>query len=293
MTGFAAAKGTDGGAYSWAWEIRSVNAKGLDLRLRVPDWIEGLEAGLRKRISAAVQRGNVTLSLRISRSEEAGTLAINAAQLSSVLEAMAEIEHEAMERGLSLAPANAADIVGLRGVLEPAKSDDDSAALLKILAKDFDAVLNSFIDMRAYEGRALHRVLLDQLTEIETLTAAAASAAKARAPEAAKALKVNLAAVMDNTEGADPARVAQELALLAVKSDVTEEIDRLTAHVDAARALLAQSGPVGRKLDFLTQEFNREANTLCSKAGAVELTRIGLDLKAVIDRLREQVQNME
>lgn len=292
MTGFAAAKGAHG-AYSWTWEIRSVNAKGLDLRLRVPDWIEGLEAALRAQIGKRLQRGNVTLNLRLSRSDEGGTMALNAAQLASVLSAMAEIEHQAMERGLSLAPANAADIVALRGVLETAAPESDSAALLQVLLGDIPPVLDSFIEMRAKEGQALEAVLRGQLDEIEALTEAAQSAAKARQPQVAETLKANLAAVMDNSEGADPARVAQELALLAVKSDVTEEIDRLRAHIIAARDLLGQSGPVGRKLDFLTQEFNREANTLCSKAGAVDLTRIGLDLKAVIDRLREQVQNME
>ncbi|WP_299506669.1 YicC/YloC family endoribonuclease [uncultured Roseobacter sp.] len=292
MTGFASATGSLP-PHSWAWELRAVNGKGLDLRLRVPDWIDGLEAGLRKMLGASVDRGNVTLSLRLAREEHAGALQINEAQLTAVLEAMAVIEARAMEAGISLGPSTSSEVVALRGVLEQSMVDDDAAPLTKALLAEAETLIQAFNAMRDAEGTALHGVLQEQLNEVAALTQEAATLAQARSDAMTDTLKRNLAKVMDNVDGADPDRVAQELALIAVKSDVTEEIDRLGAHVDAARALIGQGGPVGRKLDFLMQEFNREANTLCSKAQSTELTRCGLALKAVIDQMREQVQNVE
>jgi len=161
------------------------------------------------------------------------------------------------------------------------------------LMKTFDAALADFVAMRGTEGAALAEVLAGQLSEIETLVAEAARVVETRRDEQADRTRAALARVMENVEGADEGRIAQELALIAVKSDVTEELDRLGAHVSAARALLAEPGPVGRKLDFLMQEFNREANTLCSKSGSSALTQVGLALKTVIDQMREQVQNVE
>lgn len=292
MTGFAAAKG-EFGPHSWTWELRSVNSKGLDLRLRVPDWITGLEVALRKRLGACVDRGNVTLSLRLSRIDEGSSVAINMPQLDAILGAMNAIETRAMDAGLSLAPSKAADIVTMRGVLETKTTEDDPAPLLAALLDGFEPLLAAFLDMRRAEGRALDRVFHAQLDQIETLTTNAAEAAIARRDETAANLRKSLARIIDNTDNIDEARVIQEIALIAVKADVTEEIDRLGAHIGAARDLLQTDGPVGRKLDFLTQEFNREANTLCSKAQSKALTAIGLDLKAVIDQMREQVQNVE
>lgn len=292
MTAFASAKGTCEG-YSWTWELRSVNGKGLDLRLRVPDWVEGLEAGLRTRMGKAMSRGNVALSLRLQAEDQAATLSVNEAQMEGVLAAMAQVEARAMDKGLSLAPANAADVLALRGVLENGVVEHDTTALAKTLLADFTPVLDDFLAMRGVEGAALAGVMEAQLDDIARLTKDAADAAEARKPEVAKNLRIALKRVLDNTDGADEARVAQELAILSVKADVTEEIDRLGAHVDAARDLLAQGSPVGRKLDFLSQEFNREANTICSKAQSSDLTTIGLELKTVIDQMREQVQNVE
>ncbi len=292
MTGFASAKGEAEG-YSWAWELRSVNSKGLDLRLRVPDWIEGLEPQLRAALSKALGRGSVSLGLRISRTEETASLALNTVTLDTVLNALSEVESQAMDRGLSLSPANPAEILALRGVLDTASSEGDMDALRKKLMSEVPDLLKAFTEMRQTEGAALMSVMQGQLTEIETLTAQSAEIAEQRKAEMAQNLRDNLARVLENSEGADPARVAQELAMIAVKTDVTEELDRLKAHVAAARDLLAKGSPVGRKLDFLMQEFNREANTLCSKAQSVDLTRVGLDLKAVIDQMREQVQNVE
>lgn len=292
MTGFASGKG-ELAPYSWTWELRSVNAKGLDLRIRVPDWLEGLEASLRAALSKALVRGNVTLSLRIARGDEAGTQALNHSAMGSVLDALAEIEAEAMERGLTLAPSKASDLLALRGVMETSAGQDDVAPLLAQLRNEIPGLIEHFVSMRAQEGDALANFLAGQVTQIETLTAEAARLAEARKESVAETLRKNLARVLDNAAGADPDRVAQELALLAVKADVTEEIDRLGAHVGAARALLEKGGAVGRKLDFLMQEFNREANTLCSKSQSTELTSVGLALKAVIDQMREQVQNVE
>ncbi len=292
MTGFASATGGIP-PHSWAWELRAVNGKGLDLRLRVPDWIDGLEAGLRRLLSAAVARGNVTLSLRLSRDEQAGLMQINDAQLTTVLDAMAVIENRAMEAGVSLAPSTSADIVALRGVLEQSTSEDDAEPLARALLAEAEGLIQNFNAMRDSEGAALQAVLQSQLEEVARLTKEAATLADARGATMAETLKRNLSRVLENTEGVDADRVAQELALIAVKTDVTEEIDRLSAHVDAARDLIGQDGPVGRKLDFLMQEFNREANTLCAKAQSTELTRCGLALKAVIDQMREQVQNVE
>lgn len=292
MTGFASAQGA-GWGFGWSWELRSVNGKGLDLRLRLPDWIEGLEAGLRARLGEALSRGNVSLSLRLQSEDAAGGLVLNQSQLGPVLSAMAEVEAQAMEQGLTLAPANAADILALRGVMEQASTVPDITALRAQLLKEFEALLAAFLEMRQGEGRALAGLLDAQLDQIARLTEQAAEIAKARAPEVAAALRANLAKLMDAAEGADETRVTQELAMLAVKSDVTEEIDRLHAHVAAARELIAAGSPIGRKLDFLSQEFNREANTLCSKAQNTALTAVGIELKSVIDQMREQVQNVE
>jgi len=214
-----------------------------------------------------------------------------------MLDAMEVIEAQAMDRGLTLASSKASDLLVLRNMIEVRVADEDTAPLLAQLKSEFAPLVLAFVQMRAAEGTALAQVLEDQLSRVETLTAQAADLAEARKATTAEALKANLARVLDNTDGADPDRVAQELAMIAVKADVTEEIDRLGAHVNAARDLLAQGvakgDAVGRKLDFLMQEFNREANTLCSKAQSVELTSVGLDLKAVIDQMREQVQNVE
>ncbi|MGY9045838.1 MAG: YicC/YloC family endoribonuclease [Rhodobacterales bacterium] len=292
MTGFAGAAGGLGGL-NWSWDMRGVNGKGLDLRIRVPDWIDGLEAGLKGIASKVLARGNVTISLRLQGTEEEGAVQLSEAHLALVLEAMTLIETQAMNKGLSLAPSTAAQIVGLRGILNSGATQGDSKALCAQLLSEFSHVLAEFTAMRGAEGDALQAILSAQVDEIEALTKVAAEQAEMRRDEQAARLRAALARVMDNTDGVDPQRVAQELALIAVKADVTEELDRLRAHVLAARDLLRQPGAIGRKLDFLMQEFNREANTLCSKAQSAALTRVGLDLKTVIEQMREQAQNVE
>jgi len=294
MTGFAARKG-QGAGYGWAWDLRSVNGKGLDLRLRVPDWIDGLEAGLRADLGKALGRGNVSLSLRVTRDGSEGDtgLRVNAAALVGVLRALGEVEAAAMAAGVTLAQATAADVLGVRGVLDTGATEEDTGPVRAAILSDLPGLLAEFNAMRAAEGLALNAVIAAQLDRIEALTRAAQIEAEARREASATALREALAKVMANADGVDEARLTQELAMIAVKNDVTEELDRLTAHVAAARDLLAEVGPVGRKFDFLMQEFMREANTLCSKAQALSLTRIGLDLKTVIDQMREQVQNVE
>ncbi|WP_170338598.1 YicC/YloC family endoribonuclease [Ruegeria arenilitoris] len=292
MTGFASGKGALG-PHSWSWELRSVNGKGLDMRLRVPDWLTGLEAALRADMSKQISRGNVTLSLRVAREETAAELKLNEGAMSAALDALAQAEELAVNKGVALAPSKASDLLMLKGMLDAAAEDDDPAPLVEALKSEFGSLLAEFVTMRRDEGQALASVLSAQLDQIQTLTEQATELAERRKEAMADTLRQNLARVMENSQGADPDRVAQELALIAVKADITEELDRLAAHVVAARALLEQEAPVGRKLDFLMQEFNREANTLCSKSQNSELTSVGLELKAVIDQLREQVQNVE
>ncbi|MDE4302599.1 YicC family protein [Phaeobacter gallaeciensis] len=293
MTGFASAQGGLD-AHSWGWEIRSVNAKGLDLRLRIPDWLEGLEPFVRSTLSKSLSRGNISLTLRLTRREEGGgPLQLNPAALTSVLEALAQTEAAAQAAGVDLKPSSASDILALRGVMEHAVTEDDPVPLVAALKDEFLTLLAGLTEMRRTEGAQLLNVLKRQLDQVEALSASAAALAEERKPRIAETLKTNLERVLANSDGMDPDRLAQELALIAVKADVTEEIDRLAAHVRAARELLEAGGPIGRKLDFLMQEFNREANTLCSKAQSSDLTAVGLELKAIIDQMREQVQNIE
>jgi len=294
MTGFAARRGA-GVGYAWAWDLRAVNGKGLDLRLRLPDWIEGLELAVRAELQKAVTRGNVSLSLRVTQdggAEETG-FRLNPAQLVAALGALARVEQAAISAGLTLRQPTAADVLTLRGVLDQSQQEQDTGPLRQAILADLPALLADFAAMRATEGAALAAVLTAQLDQIAALTAEAQREAALRAESQADSLRDGLQRILSATDAVDATRLAQELALLAVKTDVTEELDRLTAHVAAARGHLADPGPVGRKLDFLMQEFMREANTLCSKAQSLALTRIGLDLKTVIDQMREQVQNVE
>lgn len=295
MTGFASARGaleTEQGAWDWVWDLRAVNNRGLDLRLRLPEWIEGLETAVRSALQAKVARGSVTLSLRLNRRGQPSGLKLDPALLAQAVRALAEVEAAAEAAGVTLQHSTAAEILTLRGLFEGSADDTDPAPLLAALTAELPGLIADFDAMRRAEGAALAAILTAQLDQIEALSAEARRLAEARRGAMAETLQQNLAKVMGAVE-ADPARVAQELALLAVKADVSEELDRLAAHIAAARKLLREAGPIGRKFDFLTQEFNREANTLCSKAGAAELTRCGLDLKVVIDQMREQVQNLE
>ncbi len=296
MTGFASRKG-EGHGCSWAWDLRSVNGKGLDLRLRLPDWIEGLEAALRGDLSRALSRGNVSLTLKLSRDgvdNGAGAFRVNPAALDAALSALSVIEQVAMSRGVSVRPATTAEVLALRGIIDTAEAEAEDIGPLRLaLIADFAGLLADFQSMRAAEGAALACVIADQIDRVDSLSLDAATEAHARHDAQSIALQEAFARILANADGMDETRLMQELALIAVKSDVTEELDRLGAHVAAARSLLGEVGAIGRKFDFLMQEFMREANTLCSKSQSKPLTRIGLDLKTVIDQMREQVQNVE
>jgi uncharacterized protein (TIGR00255 family) len=289
MTGYATREGAAPGL-RWTWEVRGVNARGLDMRLRLPDGLGGLEAPLRKKLSEVLARGSVNVTLRLTRAEAGAAAGVDPAALDAALAALAQVRARAAAQGLDLAPPSPAEILSLRGLGDAQAAPDlpQDAALLA----EADDLIADFAAMRADEGRALAALLTAQIARIADLTEAAARAAEARSETQAETFRSNVRKLLDTTD-LDEARIAQELALLAVKSDVTEEIDRLRAHVSAARDLLGKGGPVGRKLDFLMQEFNREANTLCSKSGDAALTSIGLDLKLAIDQTREQVQNVE
>lgn len=293
MTAFAVRTGHGDGA-SWQWELRSVNGKGLDLRLRLPDWIDGLEPLVRTDLARRIQRGNVSLTLKLQRDTTADAMRVNRAALDEALSALSEVTAAAEKRGLTLALPSPPEILALRGVLEQASLETgDTSQLRSTLMSDFARLLDDFTAARQAEGAELLSVVRDQVDLVAGLIRDAATEAAKRRVASMGILKQSLDRVLANAEGVDESRLAQELAFIAVKTDVTEEIDRLTAHVSAAEALLTGSGPVGRKLDFLTQEFNREVNTLCSKAQHIALTRIGLDLKTVIDQMREQIQNVE
>ncbi|WP_245667555.1 YicC/YloC family endoribonuclease [Neptunicoccus sediminis] len=290
MTAFASANGSSG-AVSWAWEIRSVNGRGLDVRMRLADGFDGLEADARKQIAAICKRGTLTIALRVRRNTVARFAQLNPEGLQRALDAARTATQAA---NVETAPLDIAAILALPGVFGTAETEADPlGALNDPVKKDFETALTAFAQARASEGKALAEVLAQQIDRIDRLCAQAGEVLDRRRDHVAETMKQNLARVLGSTDAVDEQRLEQELALLAVKADVSEELDRLQAHVSAARDLLEQEGPVGRKFDFLTQEFNREANTLCSKANFTDLTGIGLDLKAVIDQMREQVQNVE
>ncbi|MGB0497007.1 MAG: YicC/YloC family endoribonuclease [Rubricella sp.] len=289
MTGYATITGEAAGQ-SWSWEARSVNGRGLDLRVRVPDVAEGAEAAVRKAAQDVLARGNVTVSLRLDRAR-AGVSDI-AGGLERALADLQAAQVAADGAGVPLAPITAADLVQLAERRANGPAEEANPPWLAPALAQLPTLFAALDSHRAEEGRALHAILSEAVVEVESLAGTAREQAGERDSRLRDVLRARIEAILSETR-ADPARLEQELALIAVKSDVSEELDRLAAHVVAARALLAEEAPVGRKLDFLCQEFNREANTLCSKAGSEALTRTGLALKVVIDRIREQVQNVE
>lgn len=271
------------------WEMRSVNGRGAETRLRLPE-VEGLEGLARARLRGAFARGNVTVTLRLGDEGGAAAPRHDPAILRGAVEALAAAEHAADAAGLRLAPSTGADLLGLRGVWE-ARDVGREAPAAEVLGADLDDLVAAWDADRLREGAALHDACAGHVDDVAALRDRAAALVEERA----EALDRGFRAALDRVRaaGMEPERVAQEVASLAVRADVSEELDRLMAHVDAARALLADDAPVGRRLDFLTQEMNREANTLCAKSQHAGLTEVGLELKTVIDRLREQVQNVE
>ncbi len=288
MTGFARIDGAFE-TTRFAWEIRSVNGRGLDLRLRMPPGFEAVEQAVRAKIGTRVVRGSLQASLQVERSGEATGYRVNRDLLDLLI---ATARDYAGTPGL--APASLDGLLAVKGVVEPAAGEEDAGreALEAAVVAAFEAALDALVAARLEEGRALTRIVGGQIDEIARL-AAEAEACPARRPEAIAArLAAQVEALTGRTD-LDPARLHQEAMLLAARADIREELDRLTAHVAQARKLVAEGRGVGRRLDFLAQEFNRETNTLCSKSNDAALTAIGLALKAVIDQFKEQVQNIE
>ncbi len=294
MTGFArhaaAYQGADGETRI-TWEVRSVNGKGLDLRLRLPQGLEGVEHPLRSVLARHFARGNFQASLTVERTDDQPPFIINHAMLSQVLELGSQLQ-----KSHGLAPASVDGILALRGIIDQAQVTQDDAAragLEAAIVAAFEDALKAIGSARAQEGEALDKILSNHVDTISRLTKEARND-PSRTTDAIKArLIAQVSLLLDSPRELDEARLYQEAAFLATKADIQEELDRLDTHVTSARKLLSDGGPVGRKLDFLSQEFNREANTLCSKSNAASVTAIGLELKAVVDQFREQVQNLE
>ncbi|MBI3436885.1 MAG: YicC family protein [Proteobacteria bacterium] len=290
MTGFARATGVSG-TYVWAWEVKSVNSKGLDIRLRLPPGWDVIETPARTRVAARLARGAISASLSVAREGVQPQVRVNESVLAAVLATI-----EGLARRVKAEPPRLDGILGIKGVMEIADVDVDEgergAAEVAIVA-GFDAALTALVSMRQREGDALARILDVRLVEIAAHVARA-EAVPGRRPDAIRArLADQIKTLLDHSAKFDPDRLHQEAILIATKNDVREELDRLMAHVAQTRHLVSGGGPIGRKLDFLAQEFNRETNTLCSKANDVELTTVGLELKSVVEQFREQVQNLE
>jgi uncharacterized protein (TIGR00255 family) len=286
MTGFARTEGNAAG-FTWSWELRSVNGRGLDLRFRLPSGWDSLEPALREAAGKALKRGNVTANLAVKRETEQ-RLVVDPAALEQALGLVLDLHKRIPD---SPAPRVEA-LLALPGVLRPAQADEavpDTGAV----AAGFTSALSALVAARQAEGARLAATLTGLLEEIAALhRKAAEEAADQPAAQRARVME-NLAALLREAPSLPEERIAQEVALLAARSDVREELDRLSAHIEAAHALLREATNIGRRFDFLVQEFNREANTLCSKSASVALTATGLKLKATIEQLREQVQNIE
>ncbi len=290
MTGFARSEGAVEGT-SWAWELRSVNGRGLELRFRLPGGLDALEPKLREATGQRLKRGNVTANLTIRR-EETARLSVDQAALEQLL----TVAMALAARIPGGQPPRAEALLGLPGIMRaaaPLESEGLQQALVDAVTSGFSEALAALVTSRGQEGLRLGAILAGQIEEVAQLhETAGVQAADQPAAQRTRMLET-VQALMRDTPGLPEERIAQEVALLAARSDVREELDRLSAHLDAARALLAEGEAIGRRFDFLVQEFNREANTLCSKSASVALTTTGLKLKATIEQLREQVQNIE
>ncbi|MDE0391156.1 MAG: YicC family protein [Rhodospirillales bacterium] len=290
MTGFARASSADG-ASGWSWEVKSVNGRALDIRCRLPQGLERLDPAVRNAVSARLRRGNVTVGLRLSRAPDAAPMRVNRAWLDELIALAADYR-----RAKGIEPPGLDGMLALRGVIESADGpEDDANAALEdsALLETLDAALAELVRERQAEGAALAAALAERIEEIAALTRQAEALVPSRQEALGARLREQVAALVGAGTPVPEDRLAAELAMLAVKIDVSEEIDRLKSHCAAAARHLQEEGAVGRKLDFLAQEFNREANTLCSKASHAALTEVGLALKAAIDQFREQAQNVE
>lgn len=289
MTGFARTAGASP-PYRWAWEIKSVNSKGLDLRLRLPSGFDAIESECRARLAKKLTRGAVYATLSMQRDAAAADIRVNEQALATILAALGRLDVPPTVR-----PASLDGLLAVRGVVETVEAVEDEAALVaaqQAALAGLDAALDQIVAMRNAEGAALAAVLAARLDRVAALTQGAEDC-PARRPDAIRArLEQSIAALAGNA-ALDPNRLHQEALMLASKADVREELDRLVTHVAAARDLIAKTGAVGRRLDFLAQELAREANTLCSKSNDASLTAIGMELRVEIEQFREQVQNIE
>lgn len=287
MTGFARAAGNHE-RWSFVWELKSVNGKGLEVRFRTPPGYDALEHAARERAKRQFARGNVQANLTLDRDTGEDGLTLDHERLKALIEA----SRPYVERGEAVAP-RFDGLLAIKGVLqaEDGLVEAQLEALHNAILQSFDIALEGLRRAREEEGAALAAILSTVLGEITALHGEAMELAAARPEAIFEKFRAKLRELLEGDMPEE--RLAQEAAILAAKADIREELDRLTAHIESARSLLAQGSPVGRKLDFLSQEFNREVNTLCSKSGDSELTRIGLAMKAAVDQFREQIQNVE
>ena len=290
MTGFARSHGASG-PYVFEWELKSVNAKGFDLRMRLPAGWDELETFAKKRAAELLSRGTVYANLSVKRATPSSTVRVNEDVLASI------VRVAGMLSGKIDAVAPSIDgLLAIKGVIEVVEPENDEAqdkAAKEAASAAFDEALTHLVDMRRREGAALKQVLLHRMDEIERL-ARRAEAAPGRKPDAIKArLAEQIAALLEASDRLDPDRLNQEAILIATKADIREELDRIASHIAQAREIIGKGGPIGRRLDFLAQEFHREVNTCCSKSNDVELTNVGLEMKNVVEQFREQVQNLE
>ena len=290
MTGFARTEGTENG-YSWSWEIRSVNARAIDVRLRTPPGMEQIGSRLKHTVTNRFHRGNFSATLSVTRPEKETSLIVNNDVLNQVIDLAGELA-----RRVKANPPSVDGILSVKGVLdtmEEPESEEELENFEDVVCTSFEIALSALTENRQEEGDRLLRIITRHIQEIETLTNQAVITASTSHATIEQRLKAQVQELTKNDLGLSEERISQEVVLLVAKSDVCEELDRLKAHVGGAWELLRSDKPIGRKFDFLCQEFHREANTLCSKASEIELTRLGLDLKVSIERLREQIQNIE
>lgn len=290
MTGFARSHGASG-PYSFEWELKSVNAKGLDFRMRLPPGWDDIEPVVRRRTTEKLARGTVYANLTVKRSSEAAGIRINEEVLASILDVAGDLA-----RRTGGAPPSVDGLLAIKGVIEVVEPENDDAAIQaakEAVIASFEQGLQGLVEMRRREGVALGRILGQRMDDIEQL-AMKAEAAPGRKPEAIRArLAEQVATLLAASDRFDAERLMQEALLMATKADIREELDRIASHIAQTRELLAQGGAVGRRLDFLSQEFNREVNTCCSKSNDLELTNTGLAMKNAVEQFREQVQNLE
>ena len=290
MTGFARSHGASG-PYTFEWELKSVNAKGFDLRMRLPPGWDDLEALAKKRAGEVLSRGTVYANLSVKRTNAASTVRINEEVLASIVKVAG-----ALAGKIDAVAPSIDGLLAIKGVIEIVEPESDEAedkAARAAAAAAFEQALANLVEMRQREGVALGQILSQRMDEIERL-AEKAEAAPGRKSDAIKArLAEQIATLLESSDRFDPDRLNQEALLIATKADIREELDRIASHIAQAREMITKGGPVGRRLDFLAQEFNREVNTCCSKSNDLELTNTGLEMKNVVEQFREQVQNLE